>query len=41
MLWCDLDMTFDLAVMALTYKILSGVLNSICCRRLTLGKNIG
>ena len=22
-LWCDLDLTFDLAVMTLTYKILS------------------
>ena len=22
--WCDLDLTFDLAVVTLTYKILSG-----------------
>ena len=25
MSWCDLDLTFDLAVVALTYKILSGL----------------
>ena len=25
MLWCDLDLTFDLAVVTLTYKILSGL----------------
>ena len=24
MSWCDLDLTFDLAVVTLTYKILSG-----------------
>ena len=23
--WCDLDLTFDLAIVTLTYKILSGV----------------
>ena len=23
--WCDLDLTFDLAVVALTYKMLSGL----------------
>ena len=23
--WCDLDLTFDLAVVTLTYKILSGL----------------
>ena len=25
MSWCDLDFTFDLAVVTLTYKILSGL----------------
>ena len=25
MLWCDLDLTFDPAVVTLTYKILSGL----------------
>ena len=25
MSWCDLDLTFDLAVATLTYKILSGL----------------
>ena len=25
MSWCDLDLTFDLAVVTLTYKILSGL----------------
>ena len=24
-LWCDLDLTFELAVVTLTYKILSGL----------------
>ena len=23
--WCDLDLTFDLAVVTLTYKLLSGL----------------
>ena len=25
MSWCDLDLTFDLAVVTLTYKMLSGL----------------
>ena len=25
MSWCDLDLTFDIAVVTLTYKILSGL----------------
>ena len=41
MSWCDLDLTFDLAIVTLTYKILSGLLNSVRCRRLTLGRDIG
>ena len=28
--WCDLDLTFDLAVVTLTYKILSGLYLGNC-----------
>ena len=28
--WCDLDLTFDLAIVILTYKILSGVYLGNC-----------
>ena len=28
--WCDLDLTFDLAVVTLTYKILSGLCLGNC-----------
>ena len=34
MSWCDLDLTFDLAVVTLTYK-------TIRCRKLILGRDIG
>ena len=43
----DFDLTFDLAVVTLTYKSLSGLseilyfLYSLRCRRLTLGRGIG
>ena len=30
MSWCDLDLTFDLAVVTLTYKILSGLYLGNC-----------
>ena len=33
--WCDLDLTFDLAIMTLTYKILSSY------KKLILGRDIG
>ena len=39
-LWCDLDLTFDLAIVTLNYKILSRVLNSVRYRRLTLNRDI-
>ena len=40
MSWCDLDLTFDLAVVTLTYKILSGLyLRTVRCRKLILGKD--
>ena len=41
MSWCGLDLTFDHAVMTLTYKTLSRLLNSVRYRRLTLGRDIG
>ena len=28
--WCDLDLTFDLAIVTLTYKILSGLYLGHC-----------
>ena len=28
--WCDLDLTFDLAVVTLTFKILSGLYRGSC-----------
>ena len=40
--WCDLDLTFDLAVVTLTYKILPGnVSETVRCRKLILGRDIG
>ena len=42
MLWCDLSFTFDLAVVTLTYKILSGLyLETIRYRKLILGRDFG
>ena len=43
MSWSDLDLTFDLAVVTLTYKILSGLCLGNCkrCRKLILGRDIG
>ena len=38
----DLDLTFDLAVVTLTYKILSGLyLRNRKCRKLIFGRDIG
>ena len=38
----DLDLTFDLAIVTLTYKILSGhISETIRCRKLILGRDIG
>ena len=35
--WCDIDMTFDLAIVTLTFKILSGyILETVRCRTLIL-----
>ena len=40
--WCDLDLTFDLAEVTLTYKILSGLyLGYLRCRKLILHRDIG
>ena len=39
----NLDLTFDLVIVAMSFKILSGLffLDSITCRRLTVGGDIG
>ena len=40
--WCDLDLTFDLAVVTLTFKIfLCYILEIIRYRKLILGREIG
>ena len=42
MSWCDLDFTFDLAVMTLTYKTFQGYIWEIVkCRKFILGRDIG
>ena len=41
-LWCDLDLTFDLAVVTLTYKILSRLyIGTVRCRKFVLYRDIG
>ena len=40
--WYDLDLTLDLAVVTLTYKVLSGYISeTVKCRKLILGRDIG
>ena len=40
--WCDLDLTFDLAAVTLSLKILSGYISdTVRCRKLILGRDIG
>ena len=40
--WCDLDLTFDLTVVTLTYKILSGLyLGNVRCRKFILCGDMG
>ena len=40
--WCDFDLTLDLTVMTLTFKILGGLcLKTGRCRKLIRGRNIG
>ena len=43
MSWCDLDLTFDLAVVNLTYNILSmqAISQTVRCRKFILGRDIG
>ena len=42
MSWYDLDLTFDLVIVTLTYKILSRLyLGTVRCRKLLLGRDIG
>ena len=31
--WCDLDLTFDLIILTMSFKILSGLLTFVRCRR--------
>ena len=39
---CDLDLTFDLAVVTLSLKILSGLyLGTVRCRKLVFDRDIG
>ena len=40
--WSDLDLTFDIAVVTLTYKSCPGYISeSVRCRKLILGRDIG
>ena len=40
--WCDLDLTFDLAVVTITTKSCPGYISeTVRCRKLILGKDIG
>ena len=40
--WCDLDLTFDLAIVTKTFKILSGYfLDYVRCAKLSLSSDIG
>ena len=42
MSWCDLDLTFDLAVVTLTFKILSGLyLGNRKVQEVDIGRDIG
>ena len=42
MSWCDLDLTFELAVVTLTYKILSGLyLGNHKVEGIDTGRDIG
>ena len=41
MSWCDLDLTFDLAVVTLTFKFCPGnISETIKCRKLIVGRDI-
>ena len=41
MSWCDLDLSFDLAVVTLTYKFCQGhISETLRCRKLLLGRDI-
>ena len=40
--WCDLDLTFDLGIVTLTYKIFLGYISeTVRCRKWILGREIG
>ena len=40
MSWCNLDLTFDLAVVTLTFKILSNISETVKYRKLIVGRDI-
>ena len=40
--WCDLDLTLDLAIVTLIYKICPGYISeTVRCKKLILGRDIG
>ena len=41
--WCNLDLTFDLAIVTLNFKLLAGlyISETVRCRKLILGRDIG
>ena len=42
MSWCDLDLTFDLAVMTLSLKSCLGYISeTVRCKKLIFGRDIG
>ena len=42
MSWCDFNLSLDLAIVTLTFKILPGLyLGNMSCRKLTLGRDFG
>ena len=40
--WCDLDLTFDMTVVTLTFETTLGYISeTVRCRKLILGRDIG
>ena len=40
MSWCDLDLTFDLAVVTLTLNLVQAISETVKCRKLILVRDI-
>ena len=38
---CNHDLSFDLIIVTMSFKILSWLLDSVTCRTLTLGRDVG